>query len=87
MDIKFHWNEEKNLLLIEERSISFNDIVSEIYNGNLLANLPHPTRFNQFIFVVEFEEYAYAVPYVKKGETVFLKTIYPDRKLTKRYLS
>ena len=43
---------------------------------------------HQRILAVRIDQYIYAVPYVldtKKG-VIFLKTVYPSRELTKRYL-
>ncbi|MFT4929808.1 MAG: hypothetical protein ACI8WB_005943, partial [Phenylobacterium sp.] len=41
---------------------------------------------NQRIFIVNIDDYAYAVPYVESDREYFLKTVIPSRKLTKRYL-
>jgi hypothetical protein len=87
-DIKF--NEEKNQLLIATRKISFEDVIKIINNKKLLANkLHHNQKFShQKIYVVEINKYAYIVPYVvnKDKKEIFLKTIYPSRVLTKRYI-
>lgn len=85
----FDWNDEKNLWLKTNRGIGFEDIVIEISNGNLLDLLVHPNKEkypNQKILYVEKDDYVYAVPYVEDQEKVFLKTIIPDRKATKKYL-
>jgi uncharacterized DUF497 family protein len=85
----FSWNEEKNELLLSERHISFEDIILYIEKGFLLDLLEHPNPEKypgQKIFVVQVEEYVYLVPYVESDEEVFLKTIIPSRKATKRYL-
>ena len=34
----------------------------------------------------DIDEYAYLVPYVETEEEIFLKTVIPSRKFTKRYL-
>jgi hypothetical protein len=39
------------------------------------------------VLIVEFDEYAYVVPYVEDGMKIFLKTIYPSRKMAQKYLS
>ncbi|CAN5610157.1 hypothetical protein BH23PAT2_BH23PAT2_10280 [soil metagenome] len=47
-----------------------------------------PNRSSQQLYVVEIVKYAYAVPYVinpQKNE-IFLKTAYPSRALTKKYI-
>ena len=85
----FEWNEEKNNKLKLERNISFEIIVSQIESGYILDIIDHPNQNkykNQNIFVVEYENYVYAVPFVENDEKVFLKTIIPSRKLTKEYL-
>ena len=85
----FLWNQEKNELLQTERDISFEDIVFYIEKGFLLDVLEHPKPEKypgQKIFVVQVEEYVYLVPFVEDEKEIFLKTIIPSRKATKRYL-
>ena len=85
----FLWNEEKNELLRTERDISFEEIVLYIEKGYLLDILEHPSPEKypgQKVFVVQVEEYAYLVPFVESENEVFLKTIIPSRKATKKYL-
>jgi len=85
--IVFEWNEEKNILLYEERNISFEDVVFALKNDKLLDIIISPTHERQKCFIVEMKSYAYVVPYVKVNtEKLFLKTIYPSRKHTKIYL-
>ena len=86
--MKFDWNSDKNTLLKLTREISFEMIVEEILLGNILENVPHPNQEkypNQYIFVVMMEGYCYMVPYVEQENTIFLKTIFPSRKMTKKY--
>jgi hypothetical protein len=85
----FSWNEEKNEFLREERQISFEDVVFYIEQGFLLDVLEHPNQEKykgQKIFVVEIDEYAYLIPFVEDETEVFLKTIIPSRKATRKYL-
>ncbi len=82
----FDWDEEKNQKLKEERDIGFEDIVIAIDEGRLLVTLGHPKRPNQKIYIVNVEDYAYMVPFVEDKEKRFLKTIYPSRKMTKKYI-
>ncbi|MFA5804385.1 MAG: hypothetical protein WC879_07055 [Melioribacteraceae bacterium] len=42
---------------------------------------------NQKMFIVEVRDYAYIVPFVEDEEKYFLKTIYPSREATKKYLN
>ncbi len=86
---QINWNAEKNQTLMKERGISFEDIVFSIQQGDLLDDLCHPNRDkypNQRLFVVNVEGYAHLVPYVENEEEIFLKTIIPSRKATKKYL-
>lgn len=85
----FAWNDEKNAFLIEERGISFEEIVFHIENGDVLDLLEHPNQDrypNQRVFIVNVEGYAYLVPFVEDEQEVFLKTIIPSRKATRDFL-
>jgi len=85
----FSWNEEKNELLKDERQISFEDVVFYIEQGFLLDVLEHPNQKKykgQMIFVIQIDDYAYLVPFVEDDDEVYLKTIIPSRKATKKYL-
>lgn len=85
----FDWNEEKNERLREERDISFEEVVDAINDGGLLETLDHPNQKrhpNQKIYVVKIGTYVYQVPFIFDREKIFLKTIYPSRKATKKYL-
>ena len=86
----FRWNPEKNQKLLEERNISFEDILSAIQQGHLMDVLIHPNSSkypNQKVFVVQLNHYIYCVPFVENETDYFLKTIYKSRKLTKRLLN
>ena len=85
----YSWNPEKNDLLINERNISFEDIIVNINLGNELDIYDHPNQDrypNQKISVVLVEGYVYLVPYIENDEEIFLKTIIPSRKATKQYI-
>ncbi|MEE9352056.1 MAG: BrnT family toxin [Thiotrichaceae bacterium] len=84
-----NWNSEKNQMLIEERGISFEDVVFSLQSGGLLDDGAHPNKMkypHQRMFIIHIDEYAYLVPYVENDEEIFLKTIIPSRKATKQYL-
>lgn len=85
----FDWDEKKNSLLKELREVSFEDVQIAIEGGRVLDEIDHPNKKrypNQRILVVEIENYAYYVPYVEDEEKIFLKTIFPSRRATKKYL-
>ncbi len=85
----FDWNEDKNASLKARHGVSFDDVVIAFQEGRLLADIDHSGEdyAHQRMAVVEIEGYAYAVPYMTDGETRFLKTLFPSRKLQKRYLA
>ena len=83
----YDWDVAKNRWLKENREIDFEEIVWLIEEGFLRAILKHPKKLNQKILVVEREGYAYNIPFVEESEgKYFLKTIYPSRASTKRYI-
>jgi len=87
---RISWGEEKNRLLKEKfgGSPSFEDMVAAIEGGGLLDDIEHPNTSDyphQRMFVVAFDTYVYAVPYVETEEGVFLKTIFPSRRLKAIY--
>jgi uncharacterized DUF497 family protein len=84
----FSWNEEKNELLKSERRVSFEDVVFYIEKGFLLDVLDHPNPEKykeQKIFAVQIDDYVYLVPFIENEYEIFLKTIIPSRKATKKY--
>jgi hypothetical protein len=85
----FDWNLRKNEELKAQRKISFEDIVFSISRDGLLDILEHPFQQRypgQRIFVVDVDDYVYIVPFIEDEKTIFLKTIIPSRKMTKKYL-
>ena len=87
---RFSWNREKNEQLKKSRSIAFEDVVFHIQQGDLLDVLEHPDpkRFGrQQIFIIRVDAYVYMVPFVESEEEIFLKTIIPSRKMTKKYFA
>ena len=83
----FEWDKEKNDKLKKERGVGFEEIVIKIINEDVLDTISNPSRNfpNQKILVVEINKYIYYIPYVENEKKVFLKTIIPSRKLTKKY--
>ena len=84
-----NWNYKKNDLLKAQSSISFEDAVFHILSGDILETIDHPNQEHypeQQIHVITIEDYVYLVPFVESEDEVFLKTIIPSRKATKKYL-
>ena len=85
----FNWDPDKNQQLIEERDISFEEVIFHLQAEGLLDDIKHPNQVeysHQRMYVVAIDEYVYLVPYVESKKEIFLKTIIPSRKATKRYL-
>ncbi|WP_405226920.1 BrnT family toxin [Lentisalinibacter sediminis] len=86
---RFDWNPEKNLQLQLVRGVSFEAALFHIANGDVLDVLEHPNQdryAGQRVFVIAIDDYAYLVPFVEDDDEVFLKTIIPSRKATRKYL-
>ena len=87
----FYYSSEKNQFLKTVRGISFEEVELAIEEGMVLDIIAHPNAAkypNQKIYVLNIDNYVHLVPFVKKSEhEIFLKTIFPSRKLTKKYLS
>ncbi len=86
----FDWDKKKNIILMKSRNISFEMVVACIEGGFLLDKVKHPNEKdypNQYIYIVEMDGYAFAVPFIEDKEKIFLKTIIPNRKLTRKYLN
>ena len=88
--MRYEFSPEKNQSLINERTISFEEIIAAIESEAILDVLNHPNikKYpHQKMYVINIRNYVYVVPFViKDTETIFLKTIFPHRKLTKYYL-
>ena len=51
--------------------------------------LEHPNKEkypNQLLLLIEIDRYVYVVPCVLENDVCFLKTIFPSRKYTSKYL-
>ena len=88
--IQARWNIEKAKSLHsnnDRKGVGFEDCVVALEEGRILADLPHPTRSNQRMLVLEIDGYAHVVLYVLEDDgTYFLKTVFPSRKHHAKYL-
>jgi len=76
-------------LLKAERDVSFEQVYIAIESGRVLDVIENPNKSkypNQKIYVVDINDYVYLIPFVEGNEKIFLKTIFPSRKMTKKYL-
>ena len=91
INMRFLWDEEKNSLLKKHRSISFEQIILSIENKQIVDVIEHPNQGKykgQIFILVEMDNYIYVVhSYISdSGEECHLRTIYPSRKYTAKYL-
>ena len=89
MDYEFDFDPAKNSELKKTRCISFEEVIFVILQDQYLDILEHPNQIkysNQKIFVIDIDNYIYLVPFVINEKRIFLKTIFPSRKATKKYL-
>ncbi len=84
----FDWDKKKNESLKEERDVSFEESTNILEKGLIeVIKNPNLKKYpNQKVFIVNINNYIYIVPYVEDKEKYFLKTIFPSRKMTKKYL-
>ncbi|MEQ9825590.1 MAG: BrnT family toxin [Puniceicoccaceae bacterium] len=85
----YDWSDEKDQILKQKRGIGFEDIVFHLDQGDLIAVSEHPNKEkypDQRVMYVRVDDYIYLVPFVQSGRKMFLKTIIPSRKATKKYL-
>ena len=85
----YAWNQNKNIELIKIRQISFEQVLLCLEEGRVLDILEHPNKKqypNQQYYIININDYAYVVPFVEDEEKIFLKTIIPSRKYTRKYL-
>ncbi len=83
--MRYEWNPEKNETLKRERSISFEQIVFHLSQGDVWKTADHPNQDQypeQKLYFVNVEGYIHVVPHVVEDKYVFLKTIIPSRKAT-----
>lgn len=80
--MSIRWDPLKNEWLKRTRGISFEEIV----DAEHVATIEHPKRLHQKYLLFEIDDYIWAVPYVKDGEGIFLKTAFPSRAYTKKWI-
>ncbi len=64
---KYSFSNEKNLQLIIERGISFEEVIMAIEDGAPLDIIKNPNRekySNQDMYIVNINNYVYVVPFV-----------------------
>lgn len=83
------WDEKKNERLKKERGIGFEQAILAIIGDGFIKvekNLSS-NHANQYVYVLNINNYGYLVPFVEDNDRIFLKTIIPSRKATKKYIT
>lgn len=86
----FEFNQDKNIVLLKERGISFEQVITLIEQDYVLDSIDHPNQSNypnQKMYIVDIDGYCYLVPHIIQEDKIFLKTVIPSRKATKKYLN
>jgi len=78
--MRFSWDGKKNIELESEGRPTFKEALQAIAEFGILQEGPNPVRKDQRIFVVNIKNYPHVIPYEKRGDVLWLITIYPSRK-------
>ncbi|MEW6003632.1 MAG: toxin [Nitrospirota bacterium] len=73
----------------QNRGVCFEEVVILMEREDVLEIVDHPNQTKypeQKIATVRLGDYAYLVPYIQESDEIFLKTIIPSRKATKKYV-
>lgn len=84
----YNWSIEKNNWLKENRDVSFEVVILAIANHQIKEVYEHPNQRKypgQKIYEIEINDYIYLVPFIENNDELFLKTIIPSRKATKKH--
>ena len=85
----YHYNKEKNDFLRKNRGIDFKEVIKALNDKRLVDVIDNPNieKYpNQRIFLVNIWKHIFAVPFIEEEDYIFLKTIYPSQKYTRKYL-
>jgi uncharacterized DUF497 family protein len=85
----FRWDNDKNEKLKKDRGVCFEQVVILMERGERLDTIEHPNQDKypgQKIAIATIDDYVYLVPYAENNDEIFLKTIIPSRKATKKYV-
>ena len=88
--MQYSYSSEKDGILRTVRGFWFENIISAIESGNLVAVEKHHNDekySHQDILYVRMSDGVYAIPSIIKWEEIFFKTAYRSRTATKRFNS
>ena len=76
---EIRWSPIKSQQLKKGRGVSFEEII----HAPIIGIDRIKGRKNQKVLLFNYNDYAWAVPFVINKDEVFLKTLFPSRKFTK----
>jgi len=80
------WDTDKNRKLLADRGLSLEIFASLILDKKYCAILKNPSRKDQKIFIIPYQNYTYVVPFlIDDNKNIVLKTVFPSRKYHKIY--
>lgn len=87
----YRYDPDKDVLLKKEWGIGFEAIIAMIEGNRVIKVITHHNQqkyARQKMMIFDIDGYAYVVPYVKnpRKKEIFLKTIFPSRRMTKLYI-
>ncbi len=77
-----YWSPEKNAQIKQLRKVTFEELISSRFIGIE----DHSRKSHQKLMLFEYNNYVWVVPYVEGKGYLFLKTAFPSRKYTQKYL-
>lgn len=77
------WDLEKAKNLKEDRDIELERISVMIEEGKYLDIMAVPSRKEQRMFILDYDDYIVCVPFVESDQKIFIKTAYRNRKRNK----
>lgn len=85
---QFRWSDVKDAALKDRHGIGFGRIVEAVAGGGLVDDRGHPNldRYpHQRQMIVRLDGQYWVVPYVRDGDILFLKTMFPGRVARAQY--
>ncbi len=82
-----NYNEQKRFEILENpnRKIDLQVVAMMIIEWYVIDIIPNPNYENQRVYVICYDNYTCAVPFVETEDEIFLKTAFPSRALHKKY--
>ncbi|MBX9599212.1 MAG: hypothetical protein K2X04_11655 [Burkholderiales bacterium] len=78
------WNQEKAIKLKAERNIELERIAVLIAEKKYLGVIDVPSRSDQKMFLLDYDDYTVCVPFVESDREIFIKTAFRSRKINKQ---